>query len=147
MVMVSKKSKKSQDSLLYQKIIITIILVSMIVILIAVLISFLFKPENLVKSKISNLSSNYYENYLYDGLNDSANFSGDYKSTLEKYKDTGLTYITLRQLILHNKEENASTGEYIKEYCDEEKTTIKFFPEEPYGKTNYHIEYHYVCNF
>lgn len=145
--MVSKKSKKPQDTLLYQKIIIAIILTSMIVIVIAILTSFLFKPENLVKSKISNLSSAYYENYLYDGLSDSNNFSGDYKSTLEKYKDTGLAYITLRQLILHDQEKNASTGDYIKDYCDEEKTTIKFFPEEPYGKTNYHVEYHYVCNF
>jgi hypothetical protein len=143
MIMANKKHKLS----LAQKITIAIIIIVMIITFGFTIASFFLQPENLTKAKISGLAADYYENYLYENLLNSENFSGDVESTLSEFKDTGLSTISLRQLLLHDRTKNASVIEEIKQYCDEEKTTIKFYPEAPYSRTNYHTDYHYVCNF
>lgn len=141
--MVNKKHKLSP----IQKIIIVIIISVMAITIGFAIASFFLQPENLTKAKISNLATDYYENYLYENLINSEKFSGNIDATMSEYRDRGLSTITLRQLLLHDQSKNASLANEIKNYCDEEKTTIKFYPDAPYSRNNYHVDYHYVCNF
>ncbi len=143
MIMVNKKHKLSP----IQKIIIVIIVSVMAITIGFAIASFFLQPENLTKAKISNLATDYYENYLYENLINSEKFSGNIDATMSEYKDRGLSTITLRQLLLHDQSKNASLANEIKNYCDEEKTTIKFYPDAPYSRGSYHVDYHYVCNF
>lgn len=130
-----------------QKVIISIIVMAFIVIIIAVVSVFITKPENIVKSKIEALSSNYYENYLYENILNSDNFSGNITETLEKYTETGFSAITLRELLLNDTKKTADIAPFIKEYCDENKTTIKFYPESPFTRSSYRANYSYSCEF
>lgn len=141
--MVNKKHKLSP----IQKIIIVIIVSVMAITIGFAIASFFLQPENLTKAKISNLATDYYENYLYENLINSEKFSGNIDATMSEYRDRGLSTITLRQLLLHDQSKNASLANEIKNYCDEEKTTIKFYPDAPYSRSSYHVDYHYVCNF
>ena len=143
MIMVNKKHKLSP----IQKIIIVIIVSVMAITIGFAIASFFLQPENLTKAKISNLATDYYENYLYENLINSEKFSGNIDATMSEYRDRGLSIITLRQLLLHDQSKNASLANEIKNYCDEEKTTIKFYPDAPYSRSSYHVDYHYVCNF
>lgn len=130
-----------------QKIIIIIIILAVIFTLIGVVASIFLQPERLTKSRIESLASDYYENYLYENLINSENFSGDLEATMNKHIEIGFTPITLRQLILHDQEKTASIADSLRSNCDVERTTIKFYPEPPFGRTNYHVKYNYICNF
>lgn len=130
-----------------QRLIIGIIVCAIIVVLAALVCSFVFKPENTVKSKIDNLASDYYENFFYERIVESNNSDDAVKKVVSEYKDTGLTPVSLRQLILHDTQKNYEIGKYLKNYCDENNTVAKFYPEEPFDKTSYRIEYTYSCEF
>lgn len=139
------KHKKTLSGI--QKTIIIVIALAIIVTLAAVIISFFLQPERLTKSRIESLASDYYENYLYENFINSDKFSGDLESAMSRYTETGFTSITLRQLILHDQEKTASIADSLKANCDIEQTTIKFFPESPFSRKDYRVDYRYVCNF
>lgn len=132
-----------------QKTIICVIIAAMIAVVVALVCSFLLKPEDLVKSKISELSRDYYENHLYQNfISENSNISDEkLAETMSKYEEHGLASVILRQILLYDHQKNADVAPMIKEYCDEDHTTIKFYPEPPYTKTSYHIEYKYSCEF
>ena len=130
-----------------QIVIIAVISLTLIVSIAGIVIAFFSQPEQITKARISEYASDYYENYLYEKFITSDNFSGDLNTAMEKYKTRGFSSITLRQLILHDLTKTSDYANLLRENCDEEKTTIKFYPEEPYGRNNYRTEYHYVCNF
>lgn len=96
-------------------------------------------PEFLVKHRIENIAKDYYENYFYDSVPD--------HEALDLYKDTGLARISLRQLLLYSDKKHATSLEFFEKYCDLEKTYIKIFPENPYERINYRVDYTYSCNF
>lgn len=130
-----------------QKTIIIVIILAILVTIVAVIISFFLKPESLTKARIEGLAADYYENYVYENLINSDQFSGDLNSTMNRYKETGFTPVTLRQLILHDQEKTSGISDSLREYCDIERTTIRFFPESPFSRKDYRIDYNYVCNF
>ena len=96
-------------------------------------------PEFLVKRKIESIAKDYYENYFYDSVPE--------HEALDLYKDTGLARVSLRQLLLYSDKKHATSLEFFEKYCDLEKTYIKIFPEGPYERENYHVDYAYSCNF
>ena len=148
MDMTNAKNHKHKKTLSgVQKTIIIVISLAIIVTLAAVVISFFLQPERLTKSRIESLASDYYENYLYENFINSDKFFGDLESAMSRYTETGLTSITLRQLILHDQTKTASIADSLKANCDIERTTIKFFPESPFSRKDYRVDYHYVCNF
>lgn len=124
-----------------------VIVIAAILVFITVICSVLLNPERQVKLKFEALATNYYENIFYADLLKSDNFSGNPQKSLEKYNQTGLAPITLRQLILHDDAATKDTADYLLKYCDENETYVKFFPEPSYSKTSYRIEYTYSCNF
>ena len=125
-----------------QKAIIAIIIAVMILVAIAVAISFLFKTENTVKVKIETLATSYYEDNLYEKYLTPDNSTDGFK----KYDQSGLPPVLLRQLIFTSDLDKAEI-EQIRDACDENKTSVKYYPESPYTKTSYRIEYTYNCNF
>lgn len=113
-------------------------LAMMAVVLTLLTISFT-KPEKVVTSKIEAITADYYENYFYDRIK-------DYNS-LNNYTENGFSKVTLRQLLLFDSERHADAASLLNQYCDAESTYVKIYPEEPFSKTDYHVDYHYSCTF
>ena len=124
-----------------------IIIIATLVVCASFIASILLKPERLVPQQFEALATNYYENIFYEKMESSNQFSGDAAATLEKHHERGLAVITLRQLLLQNPEATANVADYLRKYCDEDKTTVHFYPDPPYTRTAYHTEYNYACNF
>lgn len=117
------------------------VIISMVAIVIITTISLVvLNPERRVKSKMDSLVSTYYEDFFYPKL------TKDPKTVLQKYKDTGLSIVTLRQL-LFDPIGNTEDSKYILSRCDENKTFVRYFPDPPYTKSSYHTEITYSCNF
>ena len=119
--------------------ILTVIVFAMLIVVGFSIFNLIATPEFLVKHKIEDITKDYYENYFYDSVPDHA--------ALDLYKDTGLARITLRQLLLYSDKKHATSLEFFEKYCDLEKTYIKIFPENPYERINYRVDYTYSCNF
>ena len=126
-----------------RKIILAIIPLAFITVIVAIFCALFFTPERITKSTISALATDYYENHFYNQLSlDEAS-----TSDLYKYETYGFAPVTLRQLLLYDNQKNADSAASILKYCDENTTTIRFFLDQPYGKTDYHVDYTYSCSF
>lgn len=119
------------------KLILGVIIVAGIVVSFSLIFSFLFSPEHLAKSEFKALVSEYYEDYVYSKITD--------PTVLEKYQAVGLAPVSLRQLLLHDPA--LSPADHLSSLCDEDKTFAKIYPEPPYQKSNYRVEYTYACEF
>ena len=119
------------------KVILGVILVATIMVVVAILMAFFSDHERLAKNEFEALASNYYEDYFYEKITDA--------KALDKYKETGLSVLTLRQLVLH--EPSLGGTENVEKYCDLNLSYAKIFPQEPYGKKDYRVEYKYVCDW
>ena len=143
----SRKSKKSQENFA-KKIILGIIIFTAIIILGLTIFAAIFTNENRVKSAISNIATDYYENYFYENLLRSPDFPKDHpEDVLEEYQSSGLSVLTLRDLLLYDDQKHFSERDFLTKFCDEGKTYIHFYPDEPYTRNSYHVEYTYSCNF
>ena len=143
----SKRNRNQHSSADYaRKFILIIIPIMIIIVVIAVACIFIFNPEQQVKSKLNDLASEYYENVFYENMLNSNEYSGNSAKSLAKYESTGLTPMKLHQLILLNENTSVDT-DYITDYCNDEQTTIKYYPKPPYSKNSYEIEFTYYCNF
>ncbi|MBR3328934.1 hypothetical protein IKG29_00145 [Candidatus Saccharibacteria bacterium] len=141
------KSRKKRRFSTPQIIVLVTIIVNMFIVVTVLICSFIFKPEVIIKNKISELASDYYENYLYKNFDTDDITQEQLIESIQKYKDSGLPVTTLRQILLYDHQKNADSAPLLKKYCDENSTFIKFFPEYPYSKTSYRIEYTYSCEF
>lgn len=145
-----KKKKQNKKSFSTpQKTIIIVIISAFLVVIFAVISSFFLKPENLVKTKIEVLAREYYETYFYDKFFKSEDFLNLEKldSQMKKYKTSGFPSVPLRQILLYENEKNADSAELIGSYCDENKTSVRFYPEYPYEKASYSMKFNYSCDF
>ena len=119
------------------KITLAIIVISTLLVIFTIITHYIFSPERLAKSEISTLAKEYYEDIFYPKITD--------RSVLETYKASGLPRLTLRQLVLHTPA--LSPAKHAEEYCDINSTIIRIYPDPPYGKSDYHVEYTYACEF
>lgn len=143
-------AKKKQKSFLNPSIIVLIvIMLTSITITVAFLFPIFFSAEKIVKDQINSMSKDYYENHLYKNLVQTKNSSDPtvFEETMQKYQKNGFSMVHLRQLLLYDDKKNAPSSKLVTEYCDENKTYIKFYPEPPFERTSYRIEYTYSCNF
>lgn len=127
--------------------ILVVILAATAAIITIIIMANISKPENQISSRITALASDYYENTFYENLITSDKYSGDPEQALSKYTDYGLSPVTLRQLLLNDQVKTAEDAKYLLEYCDENRTSVKFHPDPPYSRTDYHIEYTYSCEY
>ena len=146
---LSIPKSNSQPNSLIRIITLIIIISAIVLVIVAIIILPFLKPENLVKSKIDTLTRDYYENVIYDDLVISAqqNQKESFEEIMQKYELHGFSRIALRQLLLNDIDKNAEVAEFLRQYCDENKTFAQVFPEAPYSKSSYHIKYTYSCNF
>lgn len=134
-----EKSKSDRSYRFSKNTILTVISFLMLTMIGFTIFNFITTPEFLVKHKIQNIADDYYQNYFYDSIPE--------KEGLSHYTETGLSRISLRQLLLYSDRKYDDTTNWFKKYCDLDKTNLKFYPEEPYNRTNYHVEYSYSCKF
>lgn len=146
---VKTRLPKNSSTNPMKKIIITVIILAFITVAIGVIFIPFSKPEYKINTKIPALASDYYENYFYEELLNLDQYSNesDLKKAMTKYEEKGFAIVTLRQLLLHHDEVSSEPLNYLKEYCDENATFVRFYPEYPYEKTSYHIDYNYSCDY
>ncbi len=151
-----KAFSKKQNGIKHKKgfpkssIIILVIIINAIIIAVtAFLIPIFVNTQNSVQSTIESLARNYYENYLYENLNTvrTTSDSAAFEETMQKYQEYGFGTVHLRQILQYNKQENHTPSIDVADYCDENETVIKFYPEPPYNRTTYRMELTYSCNF
>ncbi len=109
-------------------------------------------PEHLVKQKITSIAEDYYENYLYETITKTnhigkINETNSIENILSHYEKRGFASLTLRQLLSYDNDKHPDAASIVLKYCDESATSVQIFPEQPFGKKDYHIEYTYSCNF
>ena len=142
---MSKSRKLKKPRTWVQKTILIVIIGAIIAVLIALLCSFLFSPERTVHDKIEEITRSYYEDFIYKTT---AEMSKDDAATaLSSYSQYGLSTVTIRQILLHDKKKYAGETLLIEKYCDTDRTTVKYYPTEPYGKADYRADINYSCNF
>lgn len=128
-----------------KKIILTIIILVFCIVIVALLCSFFLNNERVTKANLDSLASDYYENHFFENLKNSNQV--DLEAALKKYETYGSAPVTLRQLLIYAKQNNINYSKNLTEYCDENLTYVRFYPNPPYSKTSYHAEYSYSCNF
>lgn len=145
---MTRRSHSSRNrSLPIKNIVLTIIILVTITIGVAIAATFLLQPERLVKQKVESIAANYYENVIYESMINSDQYSGNPADALEKYTVRGMTPITLRQILLLDEAISTDDDKYLRAQCDVNATSVRFFPDSPFSRTDYHVEYTYACNF
>lgn len=135
-----------------KKVVITVIVGAMLSVLAAIVFCFVYQPGDEIRHKLAKMAENYYEEYLYEDFTNSDKFKriDNIEKAMQKYHEKGFSRVTLRQMILHEKintSEISYDSEYVKNNCNEDHTYVQIFPDPPYDKKSYHIEYTYSCNF
>ena len=112
-------------------------------------------PEYLIKNEITAIATDYYENYFYNKIlnnnslaTDSPDFSeSTMEKIMEKYIDRGFANISLRQLLLYDDEKHVAATSLLEEYCNLDASNIRIYPEAPFDRQNYRVDYKYSCKF
>lgn len=139
-------NKKSHSN--GRRVIIGVIIAVMIAVIVAIVVALLNTPERTTTAKIQEIARDYYENYYYDQLVKTSSAAGKtLDEALGHYSDVGFSKVNLSQLFLFDGGRHRNIRSSITNYCDETNTTITIYPDAPYGRKDYHIDYNYSCNF
>ena len=125
--------------LVAKRVILGVIALSMLLVILMILFMVFTTPEKAVTGKIETIVADYYENYFYDRIQNYEN--------LTNYTESGFSKVTLRQLLLFDSERHADAADLLTKYCDSEGTYIRIYPEEPFSRQDYRVEYNYACKF
>ena len=130
---------------LAQKIILIVIALTALAVVVATIFALNFNRKYQIEAKITDLAQAYYEDYYYPNIfgNDEAR-AGDF---LERFAESGLTSVSLRQLLLSTPGVSEEEQNFLRGYCDENITSVVYYPEPPYAHDSYRVEYDYSCNF
>ena len=147
MVNVQKNSTRRGESkkIWSQKVVIAVIVLAALAVVVAAICALKFDTKFQVESQIKYLAQNYYEEYYYPNL--SPNDEMSLEEVLAQFSESGLTAVSLRKLLLLAPAANDSMADYLREHCDENLTTVTYYPEEPYQHNSFQTEYSYACNF
>lgn len=143
----SKLRVSFHPSPLAKKIILTVIIIVMIIVVGLVTYSFFFTKENQIKWQISKIAADYYEDYYYQNLLDSSQNTDEIYNYLENHHEKGLPNITLNLLLSYDSQKTVPYENFLNENCDRNTTLVKIYPDPPYSKKSYHIEYAYSCSY
>lgn len=141
------KSKKAPDPI-EKKITIVCIIVAAVAVVASLFIGFFFNSERVAQRKLAELAKDYYENYYYDKFMQTID-DESLEEAFGKNEERGFAPVYLRQLLLFDNERNTKYEKYFSTSgykCNKNETKIQIFPEAPYGKTNYKVEYVFSCN-
>ena len=135
------------DAVVARRVIIGVICAAIVVVMIGLIGSFFWNNQRRVETKMEEMAREYYEGFIYENLVHGAMSKEEVEKVVSRYKDRGFAAVNLRQLLLYDGKRNMESAGFIKEYCDENRTSVKFYPEEPYDKKSYRIEYTYKCGW
>ena len=143
------RSKKIENQTVQgaRRTILVVIIMAMLAVILAVFSVYFFNSERVVKQKITDIATDYYENYYYPQLVGTANEKASLEQIMSHYTRAGFARVTLRQLLLFDSGRYSKSASTLTNYCDENTTYIQIFPEPPFGKSDYRIDYHYSCTF
>ena len=103
-------------------------------------------PKKMAENELQALAKDYYENYYYDSF--TADLTAeDFATAFLTYHDYGFPKVYLRELLLFDDGRHANYRGYFdgQYYCNTNHTYIQIFPQPPYGKKDYTVEYKYEC--
>ena len=140
-----KKKLIEKDTNGFKNLIMILIICLMLVVGYAVFARFYFTAERTTMSKLDFLAKTYYEDYYYDHFADS--LTEDKATVFEKYSEYGFAPVHLRQLLLFDDGKYSDYRQYFEGHCDTNSTLIYYYPEAPYEKNNYRVEYVHSCVF
>ena len=104
-----------------------------------------FDPKLQAESSLKKVADEYYANYLYPRLMGN---NRDPADALAIYVSSGVPTTYLRQLLLYdNAKHNNVAGDFNNNYykCDTNRTGVRYFPEEPFGPHDYHMDVYWEC--
>lgn len=149
--MVKKRNairyRKKSDAVVARRVIIGVIIAVIVVVMIGLIASFFCSKEAITQKKIDEMSREYYEDYIYPNLINGSMSKEDIADVMERYEKWGFAPVSLRQLLLYDGRKNMEEGGFVKNYCDENETKMKVYPEAPYDKKSYRVEYEYKCEY
>lgn len=125
---------------------IMVVIASTLLIVASLVISIVLDPGRRARVTLERLSSEYYSDYLYSrliGTNASA------EDALKSYSESGIPTIYLRQILWYDGGKNRDRIEVFANerlVCDTNGTSVKFYPEPPYGKNDFRAEYQWSCD-
>ena len=130
-----------------KRVVLTVIVLVGVAVIVAVVCALLENNGTISKATIEKLAANYYENYTYEkSVNDSMT-KEEIASMLGKYEEDGLSKVSLRQLILNAGSADTDEAKRLRQHCDEDLTSVVFYPQAPYEKKSYRMEFRYECDF
>lgn len=154
----NKTTPRRAPESLAKKIILGTIVLAMLTMVIFVFYNLIATPEFLLRRQVESMTKDYYENFFYPQIIENNQFSeselkdasiseAKLSPIFDKYQTTGFPRLTLRQLTLYDDAKYRGFTSALSKYCDLDKTQIRIFPESPFKKDNYRVEYSYVCNY
>lgn len=131
---------KKLPKLIKKNKIVSIICLAVIVVLIIILVLVLHpSKEDKLNSYLNTMGKDFYENFYYKQLSSNGN---DASTFLSKYSSIGIK-VDLDNLNRYTDKNKEMIDEFTG--CDKNKTKVIFYPEDPYGKTDYKIETELSC--
>ncbi|MBR3052407.1 hypothetical protein IKG60_02185 [Candidatus Saccharibacteria bacterium] len=134
-------------ALIAKRVVIVVIVVALMSVVTALVCQLFFNEEKMTKRQLEAMAAEYYEDYIYENLVHGAMSQAEIEAKMEKYVSGGFAAVNLRQLLLYDNGKNIENGGLLQEHCDANTTSAKFYPEEPFDKKSYRIEYRYDCDF
>ena len=142
-----RTNRKAVDTTVVRRVIVAVIVILVVVVGVALASVLLLNPKRLATNKIEEMAKEYYEEFTYDGLVENVGTGDELREAMEKYTTRGFASVSLRQLLLYDNQKNLKDGGFLREMCDENTTSVKFYPEEPFDRHSYRIEYKLDCDF
>lgn len=127
--------------------ILTVIALAMMAVILMLLFTSLSTPERVIARKVEEITKDYYENYFYDRLGQYETEKRPAAEILERYETTGFARVSLRQLLYFDDDRHIAALSTFENYCDLDATSVQIYPDAPFGRTDYHVEYFYSCAF
>ena len=153
----STRQRANDPARIAKNTVLAVIILAMLTVIAFTLYNLIATPEFLVKREVESITSDYYENYFYNKIleNNSINpkesdlsiIEPAMSKALEKYVSNGFARVSFRQLLLYDDRKHAASSNFLSEYCDLDKSIIKIYPESPFGRKNYRVDYSYSCKF
>ena len=107
----------------------------------------LYDENEVVRGQLDELARAYYEEFTYPSLIKDGMSRAEKESLMEQYVERGFADVRLRQMIRRDGGKTVNDTSLIHKHCDENETVMRVYPEEPFDRKSYRIEYRYSCDF